>query len=41
MVALKMDPAPGMPADDVARAYAQSVESSASGEVIDARKVLG
>jgi NAD(P)-dependent dehydrogenase (short-subunit alcohol dehydrogenase family) len=41
LVALKMDPAPGMPADDVARAYAQSVEGSASGEVIDARKVLG
>jgi NAD(P)-dependent dehydrogenase (short-subunit alcohol dehydrogenase family) len=41
LVALKMDPAPGMPADDVAKAYAQSVESAASGEVIDARKAVG
>ena len=38
LVALKMDPAPGMPADDVAKAYARSVEGNASGEVIDARK---
>ena len=30
-----------MPADDVAKAYALSVEGSASGEVIDARKVVG
>ena len=41
LVALKMDPSPGMPADDVAKAYAQSVEGNASGEVIDARKVVG
>jgi NAD(P)-dependent dehydrogenase (short-subunit alcohol dehydrogenase family) len=41
LVALKMDPSPGMPADDVAKAYAQSVEGSASGEVIDARKAAG
>jgi NAD(P)-dependent dehydrogenase (short-subunit alcohol dehydrogenase family) len=40
LVALKMDPAPGMPADDVAKAYARSVEGSASGEVIDARKAV-
>ena len=41
LVALKMDPSPGMPADDVAKAYAQSVEGNASGEVIDARKAAG
>jgi NAD(P)-dependent dehydrogenase (short-subunit alcohol dehydrogenase family) len=41
LIALKMDPAPGLSADDVAKAYARSVEGSASGEVIDARKVLG
>jgi NAD(P)-dependent dehydrogenase (short-subunit alcohol dehydrogenase family) len=41
LVALKMDPSPGMPADDVAKAYAQSVEGSATGEVIDARKAVG
>jgi NAD(P)-dependent dehydrogenase (short-subunit alcohol dehydrogenase family) len=41
LVALKMDPAPGMPADDVAKAYAQSIEGNASGEVIDARKAAG
>jgi NAD(P)-dependent dehydrogenase (short-subunit alcohol dehydrogenase family) len=41
LVALKMDPSPGMPAGDVAKAYAQSVEGSASGEVIDARKAVG
>jgi hypothetical protein len=41
MVAWKMDPTPGMPAADVAKAYAQSVEGSASGEVIDARKAAG
>ena len=41
LVALKMDPSPGLSADDVAKAYAQSVEGSASGEVIDARKVAG
>jgi len=28
------------PADDVAKAYARSVEGSASGEVIDARKTV-
>ena len=41
LIALKMDPAPGLSADDVAKAYARSIEGSASGEVIDARKVLG
>lgn len=41
LVALKMDPSSGMPADEVAKAYAQSVEGSASGEVIDARKAVG
>jgi NAD(P)-dependent dehydrogenase (short-subunit alcohol dehydrogenase family) len=41
LIALKMDPAPGLSADDVAKAYARSVEGSASGEVIDARKVSG
>lgn len=38
LVAYKMDPAPGMPAADVARAYAESVEGGATGQVIDARK---
>ena len=41
LVALKMDPSPGLPADDVAKAYAQSIEGSASGEVIDVRKDAG
>jgi NAD(P)-dependent dehydrogenase (short-subunit alcohol dehydrogenase family) len=38
LVALKMDPSSGLPADEVAKAYAQSVEGSATGQVIDARK---
>jgi NAD(P)-dependent dehydrogenase (short-subunit alcohol dehydrogenase family) len=41
LVTLKMDPAPGLPAADVAKPYAKSVEGNASGEVIDARKVVG
>lgn len=36
--AMGRDPSPGMPAADVAKAYAESVEGSASGEVIDARR---
>jgi hypothetical protein len=32
-----MDPAGGMPADRVAKAYVQSVEGQDSGKVIDAR----
>ncbi len=41
LVKLKMDPSAGLPADDVAKAYALSVEGSASGEVIDARGAVG
>jgi NAD(P)-dependent dehydrogenase (short-subunit alcohol dehydrogenase family) len=41
LVALKMDPSAGLPADEVAKAYALSVEGSASGEVIDARGAVG
>jgi len=39
LVALKMDPAPGLPAAEVAKAYAWSVEGGATGQVIDARKI--
>jgi len=38
LVALNMNPSSGLPADEVAKAYAQSVEGSATGEIIDARK---
>lgn len=38
LIAFKMDPAPGMPAAEVAKAYALSVEGDATGLVIDARK---
>jgi NAD(P)-dependent dehydrogenase (short-subunit alcohol dehydrogenase family) len=37
LVALGMDPAPGMPAADVAKAYVESVEGAKNGVVIDAR----
>ncbi len=40
LVALKMDPANGLPAAEVARAYVKSVEGGATGQTIDARKVL-
>jgi NAD(P)-dependent dehydrogenase (short-subunit alcohol dehydrogenase family) len=39
LVALKMNPAHGLPAAEVAKAYAHSVESDATGQTIDARKV--
>ncbi len=39
LVALNMNPSSGMPADEVAKAYAQSVEGSATGEIIDARRL--
>src|SRR5580700_7420281 len=39
LIKFKMDPAAGTPAADVAKAYARSVESDASGQVIDARRV--
>jgi NAD(P)-dependent dehydrogenase (short-subunit alcohol dehydrogenase family) len=35
LIALGMDPSGGMPADQVARAYVESVESRRSGEVIE------
>jgi NAD(P)-dependent dehydrogenase (short-subunit alcohol dehydrogenase family) len=38
LAALKMDPSSGLPADEVAKAYAQSVEGSGTGQIIDARK---
>jgi NAD(P)-dependent dehydrogenase (short-subunit alcohol dehydrogenase family) len=38
LAALNMDPSPGLPADDVAKAYAQSVEGRGTGQIIDARK---
>jgi NAD(P)-dependent dehydrogenase (short-subunit alcohol dehydrogenase family) len=39
LVALKMDPANGLAAAEVAKAYVQSVEGKATGQTIDARKV--
>ena len=40
LVALNMDPSFGMPADEVAKAYARSLEGSASGKVINARDTV-
>jgi NAD(P)-dependent dehydrogenase (short-subunit alcohol dehydrogenase family) len=40
LVALKMDPSNGLPAAEVAKAYVRSVESDATGLIIDARKAL-
>jgi NAD(P)-dependent dehydrogenase (short-subunit alcohol dehydrogenase family) len=39
LVALNMDPSSGMPAEEVAEAYVQSVEGSATGKIIDAKKI--
>src|SRR5215472_9149229 len=39
LLALKMDPALGMPASAVARGYLASVEGTATGQTIDPRKV--
>ncbi|MDE3219074.1 MAG: SDR family oxidoreductase, partial [Nitrospirota bacterium] len=39
LIALKMDPAPGMPATIVAQAYLASVEGAATGQTIDPRKL--
>jgi NAD(P)-dependent dehydrogenase (short-subunit alcohol dehydrogenase family) len=38
LVALNMDPSSGMPADEVAKAFARSVEGGATGKIIDATK---
>jgi len=38
LIALKMDPSRGLRADDVAKAYAASVEGGGTGQIIDARK---
>jgi NAD(P)-dependent dehydrogenase (short-subunit alcohol dehydrogenase family) len=38
LVAMHMESSSGLPADEVAKAYAQSVEGSATGEIIDARR---
>ena len=40
LVALKMDPANGHPASEVAKAYVHSVEGNMTGRTIDARKVI-
>jgi NAD(P)-dependent dehydrogenase (short-subunit alcohol dehydrogenase family) len=40
LLALKMDPSPGMPAATVARAYLASIEGTAIGQIIDPRKVV-
>ena len=39
LIASKMDPAHGLPAAEVAKAYVKSVEGDATGQTIDARKV--
>jgi len=39
LLALKMDPSLGMPAAAVAQAYLASVEGTATGQIIDPRKV--
>jgi len=39
LIAYKMDPTPGMPAAEVAKAYLKSVEGDATGLIIDARKI--
>jgi len=39
LIAYKMDPANGLPAAEVAKAYVRSVEGDATGLIIDARKV--
>jgi hypothetical protein len=33
-----MDPCSGLPADEVAKAFARSVDGSATGKIIDARE---
>jgi NAD(P)-dependent dehydrogenase (short-subunit alcohol dehydrogenase family) len=38
LIAFKMDPAQGLPAAEVAKAYVRSVEGDATGQTIDARK---
>jgi NAD(P)-dependent dehydrogenase (short-subunit alcohol dehydrogenase family) len=38
LVSMHMDSFSGLPADEVAKAYAQSVESSATGQIIDASR---
>jgi hypothetical protein len=38
LVALKMDPSSGLSADEAAKTFAQSVEGSATGKIIDARR---
>jgi NAD(P)-dependent dehydrogenase (short-subunit alcohol dehydrogenase family) len=39
LIAYKMDPANGLPAAEVAKAYVRSVEGGATGLIMDARKV--
>jgi NAD(P)-dependent dehydrogenase (short-subunit alcohol dehydrogenase family) len=40
LIAFKMDPSPGLPAAEVAKAYVQSIEGNGAGQVIDARKII-
>jgi NAD(P)-dependent dehydrogenase (short-subunit alcohol dehydrogenase family) len=35
LVAMKMDPGPGVPAAEVARAYARSIEGRMTGQILD------
>jgi hypothetical protein len=37
LVALKMDPANGLPAAEVAKAYVMSIEGNTTGQTIDAK----
>jgi NAD(P)-dependent dehydrogenase (short-subunit alcohol dehydrogenase family) len=39
LVAMQMDSSSGLPADEVAKAYAQSVEGGATAQIIDARRI--
>lgn len=39
LVAMNMEPSSGMPADQVAKAYVQSVEGNATAEIIDASRI--
>src|ERR1700729_3210726 len=39
LIAYRMDPANGLPAAEVAKAYVKSVEGEATGLIIDARRV--
>ena len=40
LVAFKMDPSWGIPADDAAKAYVAAVEGTDNGQVLDCRRFL-